>query len=115
MFGEKPGLLFVWATLLPLFAFTLLLVLGGLRNFLRPYREQPAWAGLYRFLEHDVAGRGGFYVGFVGIVLAFLCSFSGFCLYLGEHHALDDRTSDLRKEVAGWEAKAHKEGANAHQ
>src|SRR5947208_1503144 len=90
--ADKPGLLFVWATLLPLAAFTLLLVLGGLRNFLKPYRHQSAWEGLYRFLDHDVAGRGAFYVGFAGIVLAFLCSFSGFCLFLGEQHSLHETT-----------------------
>src|SRR3954471_7639615 len=114
-FTEKPGLLFVWATLLPLAAFTLLLLLGGLRNFLRPYREQPAWAGLYRFLEHDVAGRGGFYVGFAGIVLAFLCAFSGFCLYQGEQHALEAQIKEKEEEIHKVQAEARNIGKNVHE
>src|SRR4051794_8361733 len=113
-FSDKPGLLFVWATLLPLFAFTLLLILGGLRNFLRPYREQPAWSGLYRFLEHDVAGRGGFYVGFVGIVLAFLCCFSGFCLFLGEHHNLEDTIRPKEQQIEAIEKEAKQKNEDAH-
>ena len=38
-FGEHPGLFFVWATILPLASFVLLLVASGIRAYIRPYLE----------------------------------------------------------------------------
>jgi NADH-quinone oxidoreductase subunit L len=108
-FQNKPGLLFVWATLLPLAAFTLLLVLGGIRNFLRPYRNQEPWAAAFHVLDTVVTARGGFFIGFAGIVLAFLCSFSGFCWYLGEIQPVNE----LRDKIKTHEH-AHKDGEGGH-
>jgi NADH-quinone oxidoreductase subunit L len=85
--ADKPGLLFVLATLLPLASFTILLLLGGIRNGLRPHRNSPIWGPAYEALGLAVGGRGGFFVGFAAIVIAFFLSFSGFCLYLGEYQA----------------------------
>ncbi|HEX3314076.1 MAG TPA: proton-conducting transporter membrane subunit, partial [Gemmataceae bacterium] len=100
--NEKPGLLFVWATLLPLASFTLLLLLGGLRNWLRTYRTSPIWGPAYEGLGVAVGGRGGFFVGFTAIVIAFFLCFSGFCLYLGEHSAY---AGDIEPIVTEHEAK----------
>src|SRR5215468_10721517 len=110
--SDHPGLLFVAATFLPLAAFTLLLVLGGVRNFLRPFHHQPAWAGVYRFLDHDATGRGSFYVGFAGIVLAFFCSFSGFCLYLGEWHHHAEAEQKTKEAIAKLEKSREEPGAD---
>jgi NADH-quinone oxidoreductase subunit L len=98
--GAKPGLLFVWATLLPLASFTILLLLGALRNWLRAFRHSPAWGPAYEGLSVTVGGRGGFLVGFAAIVLAFFLSFSGFCLYLGEQQAYVADTKLIKKEIA---------------
>ena len=86
-FNDHPGLLFVCATMLPLAAFTLLLLVGGVRNLLRPYKNAGPVSQIYEFLDVHATGKGSFYLGFAGIVVAFLCSFSGFCQYLGEHGA----------------------------
>ena len=102
--ADKPGLLFVWATLLPLASFTLLLVLGGLRNWLRSYRNSPTWGPAYEGLSLAVGGRGGFFVGFAAIVAAFFLSFSGFCLYLGEHQGYDAETKPITKVIEPKEA-----------
>ena len=82
---DKPGLLFVAATLLPLAAFVLLLLLGGLRHLLRSQLKDWDRTGLG--LDALIAGKAGFFGGFAAIVVAFFCSFSGFCLYLGAEHS----------------------------
>lgn len=83
--GNHPGLLFVWATLLPMASFVLLLLAGMLRTALRPHaKEGGAAASLYQLLGGDVTGRGPAYVALAGIFLAFVCSFSGLVLYLGD-------------------------------
>ena len=71
VFGERPGLLFVAATLLPLAAFVILLVAGGLRNALRTYKHSNRAATLFNLLGGEVTGRGPAYVGLGAIVIAF--------------------------------------------
>lgn len=98
-FGEQPGLLFVAATLVPLAAFTLLLLAGGLRNFLRQYKHSEPWGRIFQLLGGEVAGRGAAYVGLAGIVIAFFLSFSGACLYLGERSAFVHQEKRIAKEL----------------
>ena len=57
-FNDRPGLLFVAATLLPLAAFVLLLLAGGLRNFLRSYKKNEVCNTLFNLLGGEVTGRG---------------------------------------------------------
>lgn len=94
-FSEQPGLLFVAATLLPLASFVLLLLAGGVRNFLRPYKSSEPGCTLFNLFGGEVTGRGPAYVGVAAIVGAFFLSFSGACLYLGEHAAYEDNQAQL--------------------
>ena len=59
---HHPGLLFVLATLLPLASFVLLLLVGGLRNFVRKSPEGTFGETLYRLLGGPTPGRGAAYV-----------------------------------------------------
>src|SRR4051794_15868419 len=106
-FQERPGLLFVAATLLPLAAFALLLIAGGIRNFLRPFKKTEPWGGLFELFGGEVTGRGPAFVGLGAIVLAFLLSFSGFCLYLGEYDALGKKQHELNEKIEPLSAKSH--------
>src|SRR5947209_19088641 len=79
---EHPGLLYVAATLLPLAAFLLLLLAGGLRAALRPARDQGGLgASLYRLLGGDTPTRAGAYVATAAIAAAFVLSLTGFILH----------------------------------
>jgi NADH-quinone oxidoreductase subunit L len=107
-FGDHPpGLLFVAATLLPLAAFAILLLAGGLRNFLRPYKNSEPWGAIFEALGGEPTAHGPAYVGLAAIVCAFFLSFYGFCLYLGEHHTLHDTQHDLSAKIAPLDDKVH--------
>ncbi len=99
VFGEHPGLYFVAATLLPLASFVILLIAGGLRNFLRPYKHSEPCGSIFNLLGGEATGRGPAYVGLGAIVIAFFLSFSGFCLYLGEYAPFKETTDKLRAEI----------------
>lgn len=59
---EQPGLLFVFATLLPLASFLALLLLGAVRWGLRPYaKENPGVDSIFQFLGGNVPGVGPAY------------------------------------------------------
>src|SRR6478752_6115475 len=73
-FGEHPGLFFVWATILPLASFVLLLVASGVRAFVRRYLESggevvtpPRWPALVA----TGAIAGAFVLCLIGAVLFF--------------------------------------------
>src|SRR5262245_58354658 len=111
---HHPGLLYVVATLLPLASFVLLLLVGGLRNFVRKAPEGSVGAGLFRALGGDTPGRGGAYVATAAIFLAFVCSVLGFIEYVGEEHHLTVETNKLREQVADLGHKLdHGEGDEA--
>ena len=62
-FHAVPGRLYVVATLLPLAAFALLLVAGGLRALCRSFRERGGFASrLYRALGGDTPRKTGAYL-----------------------------------------------------
>jgi NADH-quinone oxidoreductase subunit L len=88
---EHPGLLYVAATLLPLASFTLLLLAGGLRLAVGPYRDTALGASLYRMLGGDTPHRAGAFIATGAIGLAFVLSLIGFVLFsqqfgLSAHH-----------------------------
>jgi NADH-quinone oxidoreductase subunit L len=93
---EKPGLLFVAATLLPILSFGLLFVAAALRWGLRPYAKDNGGANaVFQLLGGEVSGRGPAYVALGGIALAFLCSVIGFVWFLSEVHEMHDLEHQL--------------------
>jgi len=83
---HHPGLLFVVATLLPLASFVLLLLAGGLRAAVRPYKDDsPFCDGLFRALGGETPPKVGAYIATAAIGLAFVCSLTGFILHAVEH------------------------------
>src|ERR1019366_1293749 len=87
---EKPGLLFVLATLLPMLSFGLLFLAAGLRWSLRPYAKDNAYVNeVFKQFGGEVTGRGPAYVALAGIALAFVCSFTGFVWFLTDTHELE--------------------------
>ena len=60
--AENPGLLYVAATLIPLASFFLLLLAGGIRAVVRPYRDSPFGGLAYRLFGGDQPGRIPAYV-----------------------------------------------------
>jgi NADH-quinone oxidoreductase subunit L len=106
-FHRHPGHLYVVATLLPLVSFVLLLLAGGVRSYLRRYREAggPGEAA-YRLFGGDAPGRTGGYVATAAIGLAFLCTLFGFIQLLYEQHLLH-ATHEKAEEVA---EKLHRRG-----
>jgi NADH-quinone oxidoreductase subunit L len=82
---EHPGMLYVAATLLPLASFTLLLLVGGVRNLLRRYRQSGLVESLYLALGGDTPGRAAAFIATGAIAGAFLLSLIGFILFLQGH------------------------------
>jgi NADH-quinone oxidoreductase subunit L len=101
---EKPGLLFVAATLLPIASFALLALAGALRWAMRPYvKDSPSCASMFEALGGEVTGRGPAYVALGAIALAFVCSLAGFVIFLGEAgvmHELEHHIAKHRREHA---------------
>jgi len=83
LMNDKPGLLYVVATLLPLASFTLLLLLGAVRWAMRPYaKDNESVRTAFEALGGSVPGPGPAYVATASIFLAFLCCITGFVLFL---------------------------------
>src|SRR5262245_39367208 len=99
VFGDQPGLLFVVATLLPLASFVILLLAGGLRNFLRQYKHTEPCGVLFDLLGGEVTGRGPAFVGLGAIALAFFLCFYGSCLYLGEYSTYEHSKKELNEKL----------------
>jgi NADH-quinone oxidoreductase subunit L len=85
LLAEHPGLWFVAATLLPLLSVVLLLIAGFLRNALRGSKDGLG-ATLFQLLGGEVTGRGPAYVATAAIGLAFVCSATGFVIFLADSH-----------------------------
>ena len=85
-FQAAPGRLYVVGTLLPLAAFALLLVAGGLRALCRPFRQQGGMAAsVYWALGGDTPARGGAYLTTACMGLAAVIGFAGLVLFLNDH------------------------------
>jgi NADH-quinone oxidoreductase subunit L len=116
-FQERPGLLFVAATLLPLASFLLVFLSFGLWAFFRPYRDdRDGRAALYDFFGGDTPGRTPAFIALAAIVGAFLLSFSGAVTYFADqgelHHreeALKEKKGEFEKANANEHAKLEKE------
>src|SRR5438552_82496 len=104
LFDAHPGLLFVVATLLPLAAFTVLLLAGALRTFLRSRKTAggPSEA-LYEMLGGEATGRGPAWIATAGIGLACVCCLMGFVLFLAEHHVMHDKVTANKNEIKAIE------------
>jgi NADH-quinone oxidoreductase subunit L len=102
-FIQQPGQLYVVATLLPLASFLLLLLAGGLRAAVRPYRETSgACRGIFQLLGGDVPRKTGAYVATVAIGLACVLCAIGFVM-----HARDGATRHHLEEELDHEKGAH--------
>ena len=106
-FADKPGLLYVLATLLPVASFTILLLWGALRWALRPYATDNATVdGIFQAIGGEVPGRAPAYVATAAIFLSFCCALIGFVTFLGDAPKLHRLEHALRDAVAKH-AKAH--------
>jgi NADH-quinone oxidoreductase subunit L len=84
-FDANPGRLYVVATLLPLAAFALLLVAGGVRALCRPYRQAPGFASsLYWLLGGDRPLRAGAYLATACMAAAAALAVTGLVLVLND-------------------------------
>ncbi|HEX3151685.1 MAG TPA: NADH-quinone oxidoreductase subunit L [Gemmataceae bacterium] len=96
-----PGRLYVLATLLPLAAFTALLIAGCLRNLCRPYRDVN---GLARFFFYFLGGnkplRSGAYLATGAIALSAVLGISSLVRFLNE--AETSQPEDRWSEHATW-------------
>ncbi|MFN4261793.1 MAG: NADH-quinone oxidoreductase subunit L [Gemmataceae bacterium] len=94
-FSAHPGLLYVYATLLPLLSFLLLFLAGGIRGLARSYKGSGLGRTIYDLLGGDTPRRTGAYVATAAIALSFVLSLVGFLLHAQdvahhdthEHHA----------------------------
>jgi len=103
-FDRHPGLLFVVATLLPVASVLILIIVGGLRNYLRPRRTDSAVAdSLFRLLGGEVPGQTAAWIATAAIGLAFVCCAVGFVLFLSEHHHMEDDKVALEKKIKSIE------------
>ncbi len=97
---HPPGLLFVIATLLPLASFVVLLLWGAVRWGMRPYaKENPGVNAVFQAIGGEVPGRGPAFVALGAIALAFVCSLTGFIIFLpeaGEMRELEEKLEHLR-------------------
>jgi NADH-quinone oxidoreductase subunit L len=84
LFADRPGLLFVAATLLPLAASTLLALIGLVRAAARPRADGGGAPTLYRFLGGDTPGIGGGLFATAAIAGACALSVVGLALYLDD-------------------------------
>jgi NADH-quinone oxidoreductase subunit L len=99
-FARHPGHLYVVATLLPLASFGVLLLIGGLRAYLRSWRHTPLGEGLYRALGGEAPGRAAAYLATAAIALAFVCSVIGYVRYAQEAAAVHDQSEGLARQQA---------------
>lgn len=99
MLFERPGYLFVVATLLPLFSFLLILLASGAWCLARRYRELAGVEALYRLFGGDKPGKTPAYIALAAIFLAFVCSLTGFIHYYAEHHEHHHAVQHLEEEI----------------
>jgi NADH-quinone oxidoreductase subunit L len=84
--SQHPGLLYVAATLLPLLSFVMLLLLGGIKNAVRPYRAAGICQAIYNGLGGDRPSVGPAYIATVAIGGAFVLCLIGFILFARHPH-----------------------------
>jgi len=108
---KHPGLIYVVATLLPLASFVILLIAGGVRQYLRPRKQESSLAGtLYTLLGGDAPGKTAAYVATAAIGLAFLCAVYGFVKFNSEAHHLSHEIKHLKEAIVELKHEAEHEG-----
>lgn len=96
-----PGRLYVVATLLPLAAFVLLLLGGGVRALCRPYRDShPLARFIYFFLGGHKPLKAGAYLATAFIAASAVLGLYGLTKYLGEY---DSQPSESPASMAELE------------
>src|SRR5690349_16848492 len=86
-FNAVPGRLYVVATLLPLAAFAVLLLAGGVRALCRPFRQVPGFAAsVYWLLGGDRPLRTGAYFATGCMAAAAALAITGLVLFLTDTH-----------------------------
>jgi NADH-quinone oxidoreductase subunit L len=97
IFLERPGYLFVLATLLPLVSFLLIFLASGMWCLARRYNLQ----GMYQLFGGDKPGKLPAYLAIGAIGLAFVLCAAGFVLYHRDeahhHHAVEDLEQEISK------------------
>jgi NADH-quinone oxidoreductase subunit L len=104
---HHPGLLFVIAALLPLASFVFLLLLGGLRNFVRRSPQGSFGEKLFQALGGETPGRGAAYVATAAIGLAFVCSLVGFIWFTSNHAEHEQKAEAQEKQIRDLKDKRH--------
>jgi NADH-quinone oxidoreductase subunit L len=85
-FQAVPGRLYVVGTLLPLAAFVLLLVMGGIRALCRPFREQGGLAAsLYWAFCGDTPAKAGAYLATAFMGVSAVLGVAGLLQVLNDH------------------------------
>jgi NADH-quinone oxidoreductase subunit L len=101
-FTERPGLLFVLATLLPLVSFLSIFLASGAWCLARRYRDSVG-DGPYNLFGGDKPGKLPALVALAAIFLAFLCCVTGFVLYYKDHHDHHHAVEHLEHEIEDLE------------
>jgi NADH-quinone oxidoreductase subunit L len=84
----NPGRLYVVAALLPLAAFALLLIAGGIRALCRPHRQQGGMAAsLYWAFGGDAPAKGGAYLATACMATSAALAVTAVVLFLNDHTA----------------------------
>src|SRR5437867_1903227 len=104
---HHPGLLYVVATLLPLASFLFLLLLGGVRNYLRKSPEGSLGETVFKALGGEKPTRGAAYVATAAIAGAFVLSLIGFLWYSGGHAEHEQRLDALKARVVKFSDRLH--------
>jgi NADH-quinone oxidoreductase subunit L len=84
-FLEKPGTLYVAATLLPLASFVILLLMGAIRNAARPYKDSGLGQTIYWIAGGDIPTKVGAYVATAAIGLSCVLCVMGLVMFLSEN------------------------------
>lgn len=101
-FEANPGRIYVVATLLPLGAFVLLLVAGGVRTACRPFRKQGGFAGsVYWAFGGDKPLKTGAYLATACMALAAVLAVVGLVVFL--NHSSEGNATPLHwAERTDW-------------
>jgi NADH-quinone oxidoreductase subunit L len=102
VFYDRPGLLYVVATLLPLASFVVLLLVAAVRTLLRERWPE-------RFGGDQPAGRGAAYLATAAIAGSCVLSVIGFAMYYYSEHR--EEHTHVEPEVAAEREKAQQEQA----
>jgi len=102
---NRPGLLFVVATLLPVLSFLVLLLAFAVKTFFRKKQqsddhEPGATIG-------DAPSRLPVYIATGAIALAFVFSFTGFVRYLNEFEGDEAKADKLEKQIQALRSERH--------